>query len=189
MAVPASDKRTNLVTLGAADIWVNGLDVGHIKGNVNFACEREYVEFKPANELSPVKFFRIKESFKITCTAAELRLANLRLAMGVTTAITASITPSGLGASLSFTPGAGSKWDSLTFGGSKTIDVFPLKLEHTRPDGNKVVICLYQAQCLSNIDYAFQEEEISMQTLEFQGLADTSRAIGDRVGVIYGQVE
>jgi len=190
MSVPAQDRRTDLVTLGSADVWINGIDVGHIKGNVMFACERQYVDFKPANNLSPVKYFRIREEFKITCTAAELRLANLKTAMGVTTDLTASFVPTGYDASLSFTVDPTSdKWDSLTFGGSKTIDSFPLKLEHTRPNGNKVVILLYSAQCISNIDYSFQEEEISMQTLEFQALAVTSRAVGDQVGIMFEQIE
>ena len=188
MSLPAQNRRTDLVTLGSADLWINGIDVGHIKGDVAFACQREYVGFKPANELGNVKYFRIREDFKITCVAAELRLANLKTALGVTTSITSSFVPTGCDNSLSFTVGLADKWDSLTFGGSKTIDDFPLKLEHTRPNGNKVVILLYKAQVISNIDYSFQEEGISMQTLEFQGLTDTGRALGDRIGIIYEQI-
>ncbi len=175
------------MTLGAADIWIDGIDVGHIKGDVTFSCERKYVEFKPANELSPAKYFITSEGFKITCTAAELRLANLRLAMGVTNEITSSYTPSGLSPSLSFDPGTG-KWDSMKLGDSKTINDFTVKLEHTRPNGNKVIVVFYKAQCLSNIDYSFKEEEISMQTMEFQALSDSTRSAGDRVGVMYEQV-
>ena len=187
MSLPAQNKRTDLVTLGSANIWINGIDVGHVKGSVMFACERQYVDFKPAGNLSPVKYFRINEQFKITCTAAELRLSNLKTAMGVTTSITSSFVPTGLDSSLSFTVDASDKWDSFTFGGSKTLDDFPLKLEHTRPNGKKVVILLYSVQCISNIDYAFQEEEISMQTLEFQALAVASRAVGDQVGIMFEQ--
>jgi len=187
MGVPAQDKRTDLVTLGSAKIWIDGIDVGHVKGDVSFTCERGYVPFKPADELSPVKYFRISEAFKITCTAAELRLSNLKLAMGVTTSITASFVPTGLGSSLSFTVDAADKWDSLKLGDTKTINDFTLKLEHTRPNGNKVVIILYKAQCVTNIDYAFKEEDVSLQTLEFQALLDTTRAEGDRIGIIYEQ--
>jgi hypothetical protein len=189
MSVPVSDRKTELVTLGSADIWINGIDVGHIKGDVTFACEREYVGFKPANELGNVKYFRIKEDFKITCQAAELRLTNLKTAMGVTTSLTSSFVPTGYDASLSFTVTPSTdKWDSLAFGGSKTLADFPLKLEHTRPNGNKFVILLYKAQCISNIDFAFKEEEISMQTLEFQGLTDTTRTVGDRIGIMFDQI-
>jgi len=188
MSTPAKDRRTDLVTLGSGNIWINGIDVGHIKGTVMFACERQYVPFKPAGDLSPVKYFRIGEEFKMTCTAAELRLANLKTAMGINTDITGSFEPSGYDSSLSFAVEAGEVWDSLTFGGTKTLDTFPLKFEHVRPNGNKVVILLYSAQCISNIDYSFQEEEISMQTLEFQGLAVTSRAVGDQVGIMFEQL-
>ena len=188
MTIPASDKRTDLVTLGSANIWINGIDVGHIKGDVTFAAEREYVGFKPAIELGNVKYFRIREDFKITCQAAELKLQNLKLALGVTTSITSSYVPTGYANSLSFDVGLTDKWDSLTFGGSKTLDDFPLKLEHTRPNGNKVIILLYKAQVITNIDYTFMEEDISMQTLEFQGLTDSSRALGDRIGVMFEQI-
>ena len=188
MSIPAQDRRTDLVTLGSADIWINGIDVGHIKGDVQFAAEREYVGFKPAADLGNVKYFRIREDFKIVCQAAELRLKNLRLAMGVTTSIVESYEPSGYDSSLSFQVDSGDKYDSLTFGGSKTIDDFPLKLEHTRTNGNKIDILLYKAHVITNIDYAFQEEEIYMQTLEFQGLTDSSRALGDRIGIMFEQV-
>lgn len=188
MSVPAQDKRTDLVTLGAADIWINGIDVGHIKGNVMFACEREYVGFKPATNLGNVKYFRITEAFKITCQVAELKLANMKLAMGLTDSITSSFLPTGYGGSLSWEVDVSDLYDKFSFGDSKTLDTFPLMLVHTRPNGNKFVILLYSAQCITNIDWSFMELEIPMQTLEFQGLEDTSRAVGDRVGAMFDQV-
>ena len=189
MSVPASNKRTDLVSLGSANIWVNGVDVGEVKGNVAFSCERTYVDFKPANSLSPAQSFRVGEGFKVTCQAAELKLSNIRMALGVTTDLSSSTVPTGLSSSLSFTVDpAADKYDGLTFGGSKTLDDFPLKLEHTRPNGNKVVICLYKAQCKSNLDLNFSEDDFIMQTLEFTGLADRTRSEGDQVGVIYEQV-
>lgn len=156
---------------------------------MTISCERTYVGFKPADELSNVVNFRTGENFKVSCTAAELKLANIKLALGVTTAITASYVPTGLGSSLSFTVNpANDKWDSLKLGDSKTIHDFVLKLEHTRYNNKKVVVVFYKVQCLSNIDYAFKESDISMQTLEFQPLLDTTRTEGDRIGVMYEQV-
>lgn len=188
MSVPAQNKRTDLVTLGAADIWINGIDVGHIKGDVMFACEREYVGFKPAVNLGNVKYFRITEAFRITCSVAELRLSNLKTAMGITDDITASFNPTGQGGSLSWEVDPSDTYDKLSFGDSKTLDTFPLMLIHTRPNGNKFVILLYSAQCITNIDFSFMELDIPMQTLEFQGLEDTSRAVGDRVGALFEQI-
>lgn len=188
MTTPIGDKRTELVTLGAADIWFNNVDVGHIKGDVEVECSREYVGFKPSNELGVVKNFRIREAFRIKCTSAELRLANLKLALGVTTAVTASFEPSGLSGSYSWSVDSGEVWDSLTFGGSKTLDEFALRIEHTRPDGNKVMVVLYKAQCVSDFVFPFKEEDITMYDLHFEGLTDSSRNAGDRVGIIYEQV-
>lgn len=175
------------MTLGGANIWINGVDVGHIKGDVTFACEREYVGFKPSGELGVVKNFRIREAFKVNCQAAEMKLSNIRMALGVTTSVSSSYRPTGLSGSLSFDTTASDKWDSLTFGGSETLDTFALKLEHSRPNGDKIVICLYRAQCISNLDLAFREEDVSMQTLEFSALTDSGRSEGDKVGVMYVQ--
>ncbi len=188
MGVPVSNKQTDFVTVGSADIWWNGFDVGHVSGDVAFNFTREYLAFKAANMLGKSKSFPIKEECKITCQAAELKIANLKLAMGVTTNITDSYRPTGLNASLSFDTTASDKWDSITFGGSKTIDTFPLKLEHTIPDSlNKLIIILYKAQCVSNLGLVFKEADFTLETLDFEGLADSSRAAGDQIGIMYLQ--
>jgi hypothetical protein len=187
MSTPVSNKQVELVTLGGASMWINGLDVGYIQ-NVKFECGREYVDFTPSGSLGPIKTFRIGETFTVMCQSAELRLSSIRLALGVTTNVTASYEPAGLDSSLSFNVDPADKWDSLTFGGSKSLDDFPLKLEHERPDGNKVIICLYKAQCISPFTLPFSDRDVMTYDLNFRGMADLNRAIGDQVGVIYEQV-
>ena len=177
-----------LITLGGADIWVNGVDVGYVQ-NVSYSADLKYVDFQPSNAMGPIKQFRISEAYSIKCKAAELRLGNLQLALGAPSSQgTASTTPSGLGASLSFTPGAGTKWNKLTFGGNRIIPTFPLELIHTRPNGNEVVIILYKAECISKFDLPFNEKDVATYDMEFSGLHDVNRAAGDQVGVIYEQV-
>ena len=188
MAVGVLDKRTELVTLGAADIFFDGVDVGHVKGTVQVGFPREFLGFKPANELGVVKNFIIREGMQVRCTSAELKLANIKLAMGVTTNVTASFEPSGVGASHSWSVESGEVWDSLTFGGEKELDEFGLRIEHTRPNGNKIEVILYKAQCISEFNIDFNEEDISMPELVFSGLTDSSRAAGDKIGIIYEQI-
>jgi hypothetical protein len=165
MAVGVTDKRTDLVTLGAADIYFDGVDVGHVKGTVQVAFPREFVAFKPAKELGNVMKFIIREEVQVRCTSAELKLANIKLALGITTAITPSFEPSGVGASHSWTVDTGEVWDSLTFGGAKELDDLGLRIEHTRPNGNKIEVILYRAQCTSEFNIDFNEEDISMPEL------------------------
>ncbi len=84
----ASD--TTQVTLGSGTLYLNAVDVGHLKGDVVLTAEGEFVDFKPANMTGAVKRFVIRESAKLIAALAEIKLANLRLALGVTTAITGS---------------------------------------------------------------------------------------------------
>jgi len=183
----ATNKRTDLVSLGSGDLYINGIDVGHLKGNVEAEFSEERVPFKPANMLGNVKMFRVSEGAKIRCQTAELSLTNIRLALGVTTTMSESTTPTGLPASVSWTIDSGSSWNSLTFGGAKAIREFGVRFEHTRPNGDKVVVCLYKAVSNRQLTLPFAEEDIILQDLEFEGLADSSRAEGDQVGIILEQ--
>ena len=44
-----TNKITENVTVGSADLYVNGIDVGHLKENVDFSYTRDKIAFKPAN--------------------------------------------------------------------------------------------------------------------------------------------
>ena len=181
-------KRTDKVTLGAGDLYLNGIEVGHLKGVVEFtyACER--VEFKPANTLGPVKFFKISELARLKATVAELKVANIRLAMGLATSIAGSVSFPAYDPSSYVVPNSFSG-DVLTFGGSKTITDVPLRFEHTRPDtGRKVIIILYKAITDSDMSLPFNEEAINLSDITFRGLNDATRAEGDQIGIIIEQV-
>ena len=185
-----TDKQTENVTVGSADLYVNGIDVGHLKENVEFSYTRDKIAFKPANMLGEVKAFAIREQCEIRARSAELKLANLKLALGVTEEVDASQTvpaQAGLG-SCSYTPASGTSWDTMTFGGSKTIDEVCVRVEHTRSNGKKFVVILYKAVSMTELLIPFAEEDFTLHDLVFRALADATRAEGDQIGIVLDQV-
>ena len=181
-------KRTDKVTLGSGDLFLNAIEVGHLKGTVEFTFSTERVEFKPGNTLGTVKFFKISEKASLKATLAELRLANVQLALGVSTAIQGSVSfpsydPSSFSVPSSFVA------DVLTLGGSKPVVDVPLRFEHTRPDtGKKFIIILYKAVTDSDLLLPFNEDTVNLSDVTFRGLHDATRAEGDQIGVLIEQV-
>ncbi len=183
-----TNKITENVTVGSADLFVNGIDVGHLKENVDFSYTRDKIAFKPANMLGDVKAFAIREQCEIRARSAELKLANLRLALGVTEAVDPSHTIETHTGSCSYTPASGTSWDSMTFGGSKTIDEVCIRVEHTRDNGKKFVVILYKAVSMTELLVPFAEEDFTLHDLIFRALADATRAVGDQIGIMFDQV-
>jgi len=182
----ASD--TTKVSLGSGTLYLNNVDVGHLKGAVEFTYNRAKVEFKPSNMLGIVKQFVITEEATLKASLAELKLANIKLAMGVSDSIVSSSSFPEYDPS-SFSPPATASYDVLTIGGSKTVDEMSLRFEHTRPGTtNKIIIVLYNAVSMSELVIPFAEEEVILHDLIFKALSDADRTAGDRIGVIVDQV-
>jgi hypothetical protein len=188
MSTPVEDKRTDLVTVGSADIYINNIDVGHIKETVEVEFTENKLLFKPSNELGNVKAFRIMDGCEVRCRTAQLSLDNIKRAMGVTTSISASYELTGLNASFSWEPTSGDKFDSLTFGGAREVDEFTLKLVHTRGDGKLFVVILYKAIANQQLIVPFVEDNFTLHDLNFTALLDSGRAEGDQTGIMYHQV-
>lgn len=184
-----TQKITENVTVGSANLFINGVDVGHLKETVEFEYVREKLAFKPANTLGEVKAFAITERAEIRARTAELNLTNIRAALGMSdTAITASTTLAAQTGSCSYDPASDSSWDSLTFGGDKSENEVCVRAEHTRPNGKIFVVILYKAISMSELIVPFAEDEFTLYDLHFKGLADTSRSGGDEIGIILDQV-
>jgi len=187
-------KDTGKVTLGSGNLFLNGVDVGHLKGDVEFTYTAERVEFKPANMLNVVKVFKVGEDARLKASVAELKIANIKLAMGVTTTVGASQSfPSHVGgSSCSYPLGEpvhSISYDVLTFGGSKAVAEMCLHFIHTRPDGKTFHILFYKSTSLSELTLPFHETEITLHDMTFKGLADAGRAEGDQVGFFAEQVD
>jgi hypothetical protein len=181
-------KDTDKVTLGNGDLYLNAIDVGHLKGTVEFIYELEKVEFKPANMLGAVKQFIVRENATLRASLAELKAANVRLAMGVSTAVDGSTSFPAFNPG-SYSAPSGGSFDVLTFGGEKTVNEVPLTFVHTRPDGQVVVVILYKAVTEGGLNLPFNEEEVTLHDVTFKGLADADRSEGDQVGFFAEQVQ
>jgi hypothetical protein len=177
------------VTVGSANLFINGVDVGHLKETIEFEYVREKLAFKPANTLGEVKAFAISERAEIRARSAELNLTNIRTALGMSdTTVTASTTLAAQTGSCSYDPAAASSWDSLTFGGDKSEREMCVRVEHTRPNGKIFVVTLYKAISMSELIVPFAEDEFTLYDLHFKALADVSRTSGDEIGIILDQV-
>ena len=185
---------TEKVTLGSGVLVLNSIDVGHLKGTVEFNYELENVPFKPSNELGPVKVFKIREGATLKASLAELDVANLRLAMGITPAqgeIRAStsfpILVTGTGCSVA--GAASASFDSMQFGGAKNTDEMCLRFTHTRPNGKTFHVIFYKAVNMDGFTLPFHEEEVTLYDITFTGLTDSSRDAGDKIGMLIEQVQ
>lgn len=182
-------KETANVTLGSGDLYLNGVDVGHLKGDIVVTAEGESVDFKPANMTGNVKRFVIRESARLTASLAELKMANMRLALGVTTAVGASQSFPAYDPS-SYSPPSGSSYDVMHFGGDKTVSEVSLRFEHARPGTTKKIIVVFYA-AVSNrlLNLPFHEEDITLQDIEWSAMADEDRSEGDQMGFIAEEVQ
>ena len=183
-----TQKITENVTVGSANLFINGVDVGHLKETMEFEYVRVKLAFKPANMLGEVVAYAISERCEIRTKTAELKLPNIRYALGVSnTAVTASTTLT-YNESCSYTPAALSSWDQLTIGGDKSENEFCVRIEHTRPNGKIFVVILYKAISNTELLVPFAEDEFTLYDLNFKGLSDAARAAGDEIGIILDQV-
>lgn len=175
-------KDTTKVTLGSGDLYLNNVEVGHLKGDVTFEYAGETLDFKPANVLGVVKRFAIKELATLTASLAEVKAANMKLALGITTAVDVESD------SVSYDPSSydfdGSSWNVVRFGGNRTISEISLRFEHTRPDGKKIILVLYKATSNRKLTLPFKEEDFTLQDLVFTGLNDATRTEGDQIGFV-----
>jgi hypothetical protein len=181
---------TENVTLGNGTLYLNNVDVGHLKGDTVLTYKKTSVDFKPANMMTAVKKFYIGEEISLKATAAELSLTNLKLALGLpSTAITTATSFPSYDPSSYVVPDSAS-YDVMLLGGDKTVAEMSLRFEATRPDsGMKVIVVFYIAVSNSDLTLPFKEEDITLYDLQFTALADATRAEGDMVGFIVEQTE
>ena len=75
------------ITLGSGRLYINDVEVGFLKGDVEFVYQREKLDFKPSGALGPVIQHVIGENAELRASEAEFTVANLRLAMGIEAAL------------------------------------------------------------------------------------------------------
>lgn len=174
--------------VGTGSLYINAVHIGYLSGDVTLSSKKEMVDFKPSNSLSPVKSVPITELVTLSASAAQLSAANLRLAMGITSAVDTNTSfpaddPS------SYVPPASASFNILTFGGSRQVGTYPLRYECTRTDGTVYGYVLYSVKSNQDLTLAHKEKEFILTDLAFTALAVTSRTAGDQIGFYYEQVQ
>jgi hypothetical protein len=183
----------NLTTLGGGELYLNNVDVGFLDGAVTLIYEGEAVDFVPNNKQGLVRRFKASERWRLTATLAEIKAANMRLALGHSTAVTASQSFPNFDPS-SFLPAASSSWDIVNIGGDKSVNEVSLRFEHQRPkdssnDEYKIVVVMYECVSNFNMNIPFDRTTQTFTDIEFEAVIQPARTAGDQMGFIAVQVQ
>lgn len=89
--MPFSYSETKRLPLGLGDLYLNNVFVGQLKGNVNLHYAAKYAYQKPGNLIADQKAERTSEEVTLVAEVCELKLAQLRTALGINQAVTASV--------------------------------------------------------------------------------------------------
>ena len=88
--MPFSYAETKRLPLGLGDLYLNNTFVGQLKGNVNFHYKASYAYQRPGNMIADLKAERTMEEVTLTAEVCELKLSQLRTALGINQAVTAA---------------------------------------------------------------------------------------------------
>lgn len=176
-------------------IYNNGVfsaytDVGAIKGTFTGTYTREVHMFETGQPLVDVKHQVLREHLEIAFQMAEIRVANLKMALGggVQTLSTSGATfldgtgVAPLGDLTTSVIGVGVN-DKITFGGQCDIAIFGLRFTHIKgcTTGKRQILEVFQATPTGTLAMAFNEGDWNQWEVTFRALADTTRPSGSQI--------
>jgi len=178
---------TNNLMLGSGELYLNGVNVGYLAGEVQLNYQRKALTFSPSGSSSTnlisIGVATMRASF------AEFSCNSLRLALGKGGSVDIST------GQLSYDPSSYSfatnstSWEGLTIGRESLSSVtVSLRFEHTKDDGKKIVLILYTTIALSDLKLPFSGDKVTMYDVEFMGCPDESRPEGDQIGIIFEEI-
>lgn len=185
-----ADRDSTKITLGTGRLFIDDVEVGWLKGDVEFVYTREKLDFKPSGSTTPQDQWVITEIAELRASVAEFNLINLKLALGIGGGAASSFTGEPSYNPASFSGETNLTYDFLTFGGglSPTDLTVALRFEHVKAKSDDViVIILYKAVSMSDLTLAFHEEDFNLTDVVFRGIEDLDRVAGDRIGMIIDQ--
>lgn len=89
--MPFSYAEPKRLPLGLGDLYINQVFVGQLKGNVNLHYQAKYAYARPGNMIADVRADRIMEDVSLVAEVCEVKLAQLRIALGINQAVTAGV--------------------------------------------------------------------------------------------------
>ena len=158
------------VELGAVDVSVNGVDVGHCKGGAELSYEPEFVESSVDAYGSTPTEARLKgERLTVKVRFAEYTIANLRTAMPQSTFAGAANRRITIGAK------AGKKASD---------DAVALVLHPSDQGTRKHDVVFYKAVVVSSVVVNHTNDDDKIIEVEFLALIDETKSDGNYLGLI-----
>lgn len=181
VAAPASGARL-LVDANGNPVGGSPIAMGASEGAAKFQFKAKLEPVQIDQETAPVDVLMTSEDAFIEVTLKESSLAKIikMLAHGTYS----SGTDTGL-------PAGAQAYEEITVGGLVALPTAPVALVSPRRGfsnpGKYMVMSLYKAYGFAELDLSFTRTKESVYKVQFQGLADTTRGIGDRVAQFYRQ--
>ncbi len=158
------------------------LAMGASEGPARFQFKAKIEAVQIDQETAPVDLLMTAEDAFIEVTLKESGLAKVIKMLEHGTY--SSGTDTGL-------PAGAQTYEEITVGGLVTLPTASVALISPRRGfsnpGKYMVICLYKAYGFAELDLSFTRTKESVFKVQFQGLADLTRAQGDRVAQFYRQ--
>ena len=148
------------------EIYIAGVFMGHAHGNLDLEHEVETSDIEVNESLVPVRTIKVGESFGLSIPLAEVTLEHIKEVWGISAEI------------VNLTDGR----RRLTFGGDATVLEKSVMLILPAASGKQFALTFYRCAILAAGTLSWGKDDQVDLPLEVTVLADTSRAIGDRVG-------
>ena len=205
--MPNSVINTNNIHLGLGQLeigaYVNGSfvsyrNVGAIRGVLNLVITREIQEFRTGRPLQIIKQEVIRETYAFNFRLSELSVANIKDMLGAGTSSsggtptfmdTTALAPLG-----DFTDSyvGVTNADILKLGGSCELNPKAIRFTHRKVcDGSSTkrqIVEIYKSQFTGALTMPFNEADWNESEINFNALADFSRAAGEQVMQIIDEV-
>ncbi len=145
----------NNIQLGLGVLKIDGVNVGFLKGKVEYTFSYDTVSFEEGEPLCEKVRLITKQKAELTADFAEFSKENMSEILG--------------GISIQSLPTS----YRLNLGASTTIDTVKLEFTYTSPQtGKDITIVMWQAQAEGVLKLSFDEENFGILTPRFIGIAD-----------------
>lgn len=152
-----SQTDTNVI-IGAATLYVDGVDIGHLQDGVRIRLERDYKDIESQQRYGLVRKARILERFIVVTSALEATLTNLKKVWDQGTTAAGTV---------------------LLLGGNGDENEHELVIVGSGPGGATRTVTLHRAVSISTGEMPMDRTTESVIPLEFECLKSTAHVDGN----------
>jgi hypothetical protein len=158
----------------ADTIAMGWVQIGYTNAGHTFEYSPTLKDINVDEALSPIAVLKTAEMLKITAALSEATLANLNYAISG-----ANFTDVAAGAGVA-------EIATITVGGAAlgttaAFQYYMVMIVGKNPFGHKRYVIAYKAYSTAKVSMAFKKDSEIMIPVEFTGLADTTRSVGDQL--------